>query len=64
VQIRYCEKWSLFYKETHRDISQEEACKRHAERKSYTAVIIENYVEKYIVSVAGVWVSIYLPFPQ
>ncbi|AKA70508.1 hypothetical protein [Clostridium scatologenes] len=59
MKIRYCEKWSLFYKETHKDISKEEACKRHSERKSYTAVIIENDTEKYIVNVAGVWVSVY-----
>ena len=59
MKIRYCEKWSLFYKEMHKDISKEDVRKRHFERKSYTAVIIENDAEKYIVNVAGVWVSVY-----
>ena len=59
MEIRYCERWSLFYKEAHKYISEDEACKRHAERKSYTAIIVENDVEKYIINVAGAWVSVY-----
>ena len=59
MEIRYCKRWSLFYKEAHKYISEDEACKRHAERKSYTAIIVENDVEKYIINVAGAWVSVY-----
>lgn len=59
MEIRYCEKWSLFYKETHKDISEDEAYRRHIEKRSYTAVIFENNLEKYIVNVAGGWISVY-----
>ena len=59
MDIRYCEKWSLFYKESHKEITSEEAQNRHNNRKSYTANISEDGKEKYIVNISGVWISVY-----
>ncbi|MBQ7775067.1 MAG: hypothetical protein IJ379_04015 [Lachnospiraceae bacterium] len=58
MKIVYCEEWSLFKKQPHKILSEQDAKKKAAKEETYTAVLYEDDKVRYVIEVNKAFLTV------